>query len=174
MNDNYTATTQVQKGFKTFILTLSVSLIIFSIIYYFISDAQPMESLNSVADNEDSMVLASNDTEEDIEEAEDKTVFGQISASPVVTTSRAVLAGSTTGMSTGLSNAAGTRVSTAPASTAPDKVTSGSAVPNGGVTELTWGFFVSMISFALGFIVISKDPRRVAMQHFEEKMLNKK
>lgn len=176
MNESYTAQEQMQKGFKTFILTLSVSLIIFSVIYYFISDAQNNTNIDVSAEevsqeitNETAVVNEPEKLEEstlavnsmNIEESdEEDTVFGKLSEAPVAVTSRAVLAGSTT-------NPTGTGT-TQPKVT---KQTTTGAVPNGGVTELTWGFFISLISFTLGFIVISKDPRKMAIQHFEKKML---
>jgi len=184
MNDTITAQTQMQKGFKTFILTLSVSLIIFSVIYYFISDKQSSSDLNSTFDesmtteiesavvtdaamviedqNQSPITEVENVVEQNIveEDVKEDTVFGKLASAAVIDTSRAVLAGTTTSP-TGTGSTAARVV----------KTSTVAVVPSGGVTELTWGFFISLISFALGFIVISKDPRKMAIQHFEKKML---
>lgn len=151
MNENYTAQDQAQKGFKTFILTLSVSLIIFSIIYYFISDTQSVSG-SDIAEETPTVKAA---VTEEIKEEE--TVFGKIASAPVTSTSRAVLANGVT----------------SPGTTSPTVTETTTAVPSTGVTQLTWGFFISLISFLVGFFVISKNPRGLAIQHFEKKMLNK-
>ena len=157
MNEIYTAQSQAQKGFKTFILTLSVSLIIFSVIYYFISDSQTISEVEVVTDVTKTEVEATNNED---------TVFGKLAATPVTATSRAVLAGSTTSPTAPGSTAPATGGVTAP-------VTPETTVPSTGVTSLTWGFFISIIAFILGFVVISKDPRSLAIQYFEKRMLKK-
>jgi len=153
MNETYTAQNEAQKGFKTFILTLSVSLIVFSIVYYFISDTQSGNDIAKEQTTEEVQAAVTEDLEED-------TVFSKIASAPVATTSRAVLAGTTTSP---------TAVGTTSATTSP--TVPETTVPATGVTQLTWGFFVSLLAFALGFIVISRNPRGLALEHFERKML---
>lgn len=144
---------QATKGFRTFILTLSVSLIIFSVVYYLMSDSQTVTDNTMQASTE---TLSAEDKEED-------TVFGKIAATTPDVTSRAVLAGTNTAPTT-------TGTTTSPTTTT--KQSTMAPVPNGGVTQLTWGFMISLVSFALGFLVISKNPRSLAMNFFEKKMLN--
>jgi len=147
---------QTQKGFRTFILTLSVSLIIFSVVYYLMSDSQLVTTSSSQASVE--TLNASTETKEE------DTVFGKIAATTPDVASRAVLAGTNTAPTT-------TGTTTSP-STVTTKQTTIAPVPNGGVTQLTWGFMISLVSFALGFLVISKNPRSIAMSFFEKRMLD--
>lgn len=159
MNDNTYSAQNNNKGLRTFVLTLSVSLIIFSVVYYLMADSQ---SVNTDLQASNTETLTANISEEDTEEP---TVFGKIVSTTPDATSRAVLAGTTTSP---------TSTGTTSVTTTTTKQTTTAPVPNGGVTQLTWGFIISLLSFALGFVIISKDPRSLAVSFFERNMLKDK
>lgn len=203
---------QSQKGFKTFVLTLSISLIVFSIVYFLTTDSSlnydyekdalsdsslVKSSQQSVLENNNMLEnnLNSNDSNQSVIEKnvlgesdyskieitsdasstvqqksitsninldtnneinlnpKQESLFGELNESSISDTSKAVLSDSASAPSS-----VQTKVST-------------SAVPSSGITEITWGIFVSLIAFLLGFIVISQDPRKIAIRSFEEEML---
>ena len=76
------STQQAQKGFKTFLLTLSISLIIFSVIYYVLTSSTFNKSGLS-ADIEDEQAVL----------VEEETVFGELASQKMDVPQRAVLAG---------------------------------------------------------------------------------
>lgn len=193
MNQTYNTTNEIKKGFKTFVLTLSISLIVFSVAYFMLSNDSYAE-LDSLSYNNNSNAIlstqsANNESQEDINEiiqidsnpesidntqtilneeveTQEATVFGKIASADIEVNSRAVLAETDTNidpttetMNTTTSNTQyQTQVTTPP-------------VPDAGVTEMTWGLVLSMIAFLLGFIVISKDPRNIALKSFEKDMM---
>lgn len=183
MNQTYNNTKiEVQNGFKTFVLTLSISLIVFSVAYFMLSnesydDLSALQQANEYLENtdqgdllaysEDEIITIESDpsydgTKENIESLdgsdskETQTVFGKLASTKIDVNSRAVLAGAEE--SEGNSTTLQTQTTTAP-------------VPDAGVTEMTWGLVLSMIAFLLGFIVISKDPRNIALKSFEKDMM---
>lgn len=138
---------QAQKGFKTFLLTMSVSLLVFSIIYYVITNT----STTSFSDDiESDDVSAANEKE--------SSPFAKLADQEIKDIpERAVLAGT--------DDLSGTTTQTT-------QTTTGVPVaPNGGVLSITVGFFGSLAAFLLGMFVIYKDPRRLAISSFENKMI---
>jgi hypothetical protein len=146
--------TQAQKGFKTFLLTLSVSLIIFSVIYYVITNS----SIQNEALPEDVLGVVTDTPKAETPEAPkdtSDTVFGKLAAQPMNVDSKAVLAGST--------------VETETTST----TQSTTSVPETGVVGITFGLITSGLLFILATMVIAKDPRRIAMNSFEKRTIRK-
>ncbi len=145
--------TQAQKGFKTFLLTLSVSLIIFSVIYYVITNSStrteslPKDVVGSVTETQKEQVAPTPDKKED------ESTFGKLAYQQVNVESRAVLAGATVSTS-----------STSQTTT---------SVPQTGMVGVTFGLVTSGLLFILAMTMISKDPRRLAMNSFERKTLKK-
>lgn len=144
--------TQAQKGFKTFLLTLSVSLIIFSVIYYVITNTSsqneslPKDVLGAVVENsQDSANTDPKDTED--------TVFGKLAAQPMNVDSKAVLAGSDF-------QTTGTTQST-------------TSVPQTGVVGITFGLITSGLLFILATTVIAKNPRKLAINSFEKRTIKR-
>src|SRR4030042_5402496 len=88
----YTAQTQAQKGFKTFVFTLSISLIVFSVIYYFISESQTVTQTEDKNEKNNVQVMGSPIQQDTKEESP----FSQLSETKMATAQRAVLAGATT------------------------------------------------------------------------------
>jgi ABC-type anion transport system duplicated permease subunit len=142
-----TTNTQAQKGFRTFVLTLSISLIVFSIIYYFVSESQ-----TQVSSEEKKSVAELN-----VNKNEETSVFQKIAAVPVAATSKAVLAGTDT---------------TADDTTTTDETDETTTpTPETGATSVTIGFFASLLAFAGGLFVIWKNPRALALLGFEKRVL---
>jgi hypothetical protein len=153
---------QTGKSFKTFILTLSISLIVFSAAYYFISES-------SASDGSSGTLGAKSSAATPVKET---SVFKELSETPSNVEERAVLA---------LTDAIGGTDSTVPAATTPATTTTEedtavaetttSTVPVTGTTETTVGLILSALAFAVGFLVIKKDPRKLALRSFESSVL---
>lgn len=145
--------TQAQKGFKTFLLTLSVSLIIFSVIYYVITNTSvqneslPNDVVGSVVNTPQEVAAQETPTEND------STVFGKLANQPMNVESKAVLAGSTV-------ETTGTTQST-------------TSVPATGVVGITFGLITSGLLFILATTVIAKDPRKLAINAFEKRTIKR-
>ncbi|KKS31250.1 hypothetical protein A2380_02475 [candidate division WWE3 bacterium RIFOXYB1_FULL_43_24] len=156
-----------KNGFKTFILTLSISLIVFSVVYYLVTNnsgdtsAAPYQASTTPITNEQEgyQALALNaETEQSaqVEGASTSSVFGDIVDNPVDTPalgSADVLAGTTSSPSVS------------------QTTTSGSTVPETGVVGITAGLLVSLVFFLTGMYYISSNPRRAALSGFEKKIL---
>ena len=135
---------QAQKGFKTFILTLSISLIVFSAVYYFITNSS---SISATPDIEsDNQMTRSEDSANKTADA--SNVFGTLANQKITDVQpQAVLAGSD--------------VATQP--------TQSTGTPGGGIVSITIGLIVSIAIFLFGMFVIANDPRRMAIRNFEDK-----
>ncbi len=160
-----------KSGFKTFILTLSVSLIVFSVVYYLVSnsntdsDAAPYQAStvtavpeeapqNVLAAETESVVPQEQVAEEEFVE-EETTVFGSLADKPLAfagSGSAAVLAGATS----------------APTD---ESTTTGGTVPETGLVGITAGLLVSLVFFLTGMYYISSNPRKLALSGFEKKIL---
>lgn len=135
---------QAQKGFKTFIITLSISLIVFSAVYYFITNSS---SISATPDIESDSQMTK--TEDDINKTADaSTVFGTLASKKNIGVQpQAVLAGSDIAV----------------------EPTQSTGTPQGGVVSITIGLIVSVAIFLFGMFVIANDPRRMAIRNFEDK-----
>lgn len=135
---------QAQKGFKTFILTLSISLIVFSAVYYFITNSSAISATPDI--ESDSQMTKSKEPADKTAEA--TTVFGSLAAQKITDVQpQAVLAGSD--------------VASEP--------TQSTGTPQGGVVSITVGLITSIAIFLFGMFVIANDPRRTAIRSFEDK-----
>ena len=146
-----------KRGFKTFILTLSISLILFSAAYYALTtynpggksnEGQPIATselgANSTADNESSP---------NVQGAKDeRTVFGQIIEKKPREQAQEVLAGATS---------------------APQTTQSTTSVPVTGFTEMTVGLLLSLVLFVGAMVYNLINPRKFALSSFEKKLLGK-
>ena len=156
-----------KNGFKTFILTLSISLIVFSVVYYLVTNSSgdtssaPYQAsvapatVVAVAPTE---TLALADDTGQVERASDSptgSVFGEIVDKPAdaLPTGAAVLAGATSSPVT------------------PQTTGSGSTVPETGIVGITAGLLVSLVFFLTGMYYISSNPRKTALSGFEKKVL---
>jgi uncharacterized membrane protein len=148
---------QAQKGFKTFILTLSLSLIVFSAVYYVITTGS---TGNSVPDIE-----SSNNTS-----ATPDTVFGALASQKVTDVQpQSVLAAED-----GLDSLSDTLIADGTTGMGTQELTSeptqATGTPQGGVTSITMGLLTSLAMFMYGLFVISRDPRRLALKTFENRV----
>jgi len=148
-NNSYSVQTNAGKSFRTFLFTLSVSLILFSAVYYFLTtNASKPESLG-VSSNEsnEKKVTTGSDIKAQGEvsgAAIEKTVFGDIASKETGGQARQVLAGYT-----------GTEQTT-------------TSAPNTGTTSVTIGLGSALIFFVTGLFVVSKNPRKLALSTFEK------
>jgi len=200
-NNSYSVKNQTTKGLGTFVLTLSISLIIFSVIYYLMTtkSTQQDESLmlgtsgstvtkenSGLADkgtqNGDKGFVGASEDGGSVNENKNKTdgngsVFGDLAKISPNTSSRQVLAGSTsapsassteTGGSAGSTIAAG---NTTPATTglATGVSQTTSSAPETGVTSITIGLAASLSLFIFAMLFLSKGPRKIALSSFEKR-----
>jgi hypothetical protein len=154
-----------KKGFRTFVLTLSVSLIIFSVVYFFMTNGDSSDS--------DSELLSDNSaiTQEDKGDTEVVSPFGQLAnkdSSSEFSDVPAVLAGSTVG--TGTTSPTGTTGTTA-TNTRVGATQTSAAVPAAGTMEITIGLIMSSLIFAAAVFWNKLNPRKLALVGFEKKVL---
>ncbi len=167
MNSN----TQAQKGFKTFILTLAISLAVFSAIYYVINSEtdttrqvplaqEILSSPEAKTTNTGSETLG--ETSERPEEPE-VSVFGDLANRRIggpQPGEGAVLAGAETGEA----------VTTTTPDLAPE--TTESTVPDTGVSGPTIGIFLTLIILSLVIYIYFVGPRKIALSSFEKDVLD--
>lgn len=148
---------QAQKGFKTFLLTLSISLIVFSVIYYIITSTTSNTAMDLSPNIEsDSTAMVSQDDSGEVAgvssdrssgvDSSAPTAFGALAAQKIDVPQRQVLGGAVTAQTT----------------------QSTTAVPDGGSFEITMGLLFSTLAFVLGMTLVAKDPRKMALNGFEQ------
>lgn len=169
-NNGYSLKSQSTKGLSTFVLTLSISLIVFSAIYY-------MMTTNSVSqeDYKVEVVSESKVTEEStqqsisqntekaetavvVEKEEDKTVFGKLASSSPEKYKGQVLAGS----------------DPLPSEIPLEVVETTTSNLETGVTSITVGLISSFIMFISAMVFIYRNPRKLALNTFEKKITGRK
>ena len=177
--------TQATKGFKTFILTLAISLIVFSAIYYIINNEQ--EETSYVEKNEISSSLkAPVSLDEDLEtatlgeadvraeetpvdvsegvEEEKASVFEELANQKMDNIpQRQVLAGSDT---------ADTATMVATESTSDATETAQSTVPDTGISGPTMGIVLTLVILGFAAYVMFIGPRNIALYNFEKDVLD--
>lgn len=134
-----------QKGFKTFIVTLTISLVVFSILYYFLSN-KPEADINGNGSAKETAMTSGY--------VASASPFEDLANKKIDVPKRAVLAGAT--------EAGDTTTTTTVAQTS-------ASVPNTGTTEVTIAFVVSGILLLIGFYVLYLNPRKLALQSFERR-----
>lgn len=141
INQSIGKNTSAASSFRTFILTLSISLIVFSAIYYVMSssgmDTDVFE--NSLSD--------SSVTEESVKGTSSESVFGEIATREPETQARFVLAGT---------------------DEVEETTQSTTTVPETGILSVTTGLFGALIFFIAGIIVVALNPRKLALDTFEK------
>lgn len=144
LNQTVSRSTSAASSFRTFILTLSISLIVFSVVYYFMSSSgNSLEVFeNSLSDRSVSEV-----TEEEVQGIKSESIFGEIAAKDPDTQARFVLAG---------------------ADEVDETTQSTTSVPETGIFSVTVGLISATVLFLVGLIVISSNPRKLALNTFEK------
>ena len=141
VNQSIGKNSSAASSFRTFILTLSISLIVFSAIYYVMSssgmDTDVFE--NSLSD--------SSVTEESVKGTSSESVFGEIATREPETQARFVLAGT---------------------DEVEETTQSTTTVPETGILSVTTGLFGALIFFIAGIIVVALNPRKLALDTFEK------
>jgi hypothetical protein len=140
-----------KKGFRTFILTLSISLMVFSAVYYVLTTYTPQ---NEQTENQTAAVTKEESVQsQDVQGAKDeKTVFGEIAGKKPQTRPQEVLAGATS---------------------APQTTQSTTSVPTTGYIEMTVGLILSLTLFVGAMVYNLMNPRKLALSRFEKKALKK-
>lgn len=131
---------QAKNGFKTFVITLSLALVVFSALYYVISDSA--STVNIEDDLESSNQLAQN-----------TSVFEDLNKNVQAQPAPAVLAGADSMEDDTME----TTESTTP-------------VPDGGTTEVTYALMLTTVLFSFAAYNFAKGPRRLALESFEERV----
>jgi hypothetical protein len=134
--------TIAKNGFKTFILTLAGSLVVFSVIYYIQNDVSNKVNI----ENNDKISQTKEETSKDVASAADSRVFKTIIDDKTKVPERAVLGGATT------------------------TETTQSTVPTTGITEITYAFVVSLGLTLFGVYLFVYEPRRRALLDFERRV----
>lgn len=149
-NNSYSVQTNAGKSFRTFLLTLSVSLIVFSTVYYFLTTNASKPEYLETSSNETTVkkVTASPEVINQGEVAgvmSEKTVFGEIATKETGGKARQVLAGAI--------EETNQTTTTAPVT---------------GTTSVTVGLFSALVFFIAGLFIVSKNPRKLALDTFEK------
>ncbi|MFC1722425.1 hypothetical protein ACFL0C_02125 [Patescibacteria group bacterium] len=163
------SSTQAQKGFKTFLLTLVISLVVFSAIYYIInSGGDSPSSYKDSTDDESSFVKeeltspdkvvvdTSKNESVTLGDSSKRSVFGELAAQPVEEVDaepRQVLAG-------------------ADVTTEEVEEVSETTVPETGIFSPTIGLVLSTIALSIGAYLVFLGPRKLALSSFEKKVLD--
>jgi hypothetical protein len=159
-----------KKGFKTFILTLSISLIVFSAIYYALTTYSPTSGSTPLADAQalgaaavaetpvTTPAVSADKPTDNVKgitterKEETKTVFATIAEKKPNTHAQEVLGGMTV---------------------ATETTQSGNGVPATGYVEMTIGLVASMMIFVGVMVYTSMNPRRIALHSFEKRVIKK-
>ena len=148
-NSSFSVKENAGKSFKTFVLTLSVSLIVFSGIYY------AMTLNSSSTDSFDNPLSDKSVVKEEVKgTTTQKTVFSEIASKDPGVKPKEVLAGST--------------VATTPVVT---QTTQSATTPQTGTFSVTVGLFLSLAMFLGTIVFVSNNPRRLALSSFEKNAL---
>ncbi len=148
MNNAY----QAKNGFKTFLLTLVISLGVFGVVYYITSYPSYSVDIEAHTGSSENEVLS--DSEE--------SAFASLNTE-MNTPRRVVLAGATV---EGEETEGTTAV---PVATTQE--TTQSTVPDTGVTSLTLSLLVSLVVLCSGIYYVYLGPRKLALQSFEDRIL---
>ena len=141
-NSSFSVKEHAGKSFKTFMLTLSISLIVFSGVYYVLT----MNSSNP--ETHEVSVVNKNTQPAQVATDNQKSVFGEIAARTPEVMGGAVLAGAT-----------------GPAVT---QTTQSGGNLNTGMVSVTFGLVGSLVLFLAALVIVSRNPRKLALISFEK------
>lgn len=154
-NDYSSMKDQAKKGLSTFVLTLSISLIVFSTIYYLMTtkSSEPEELSSPIS----AVVTNDNEAESEVQgDSSQSTIFGEIASNDPKDSYKQVLAGADE-----ITEPATTNTVT--------QTTQSNSNLNTGVTSITFGLIFSLVLFVSTIIFVSKNPRKLALSTFEKK-----
>ncbi len=148
-NSSFSVKENAGKSFKTFVLTLSVSLIVFSGVYYAMT-------MNSSQESFDTPLSDKSVVKEEVKGATtQKTIFSEIASKDPGVQPKEVLAGSTV----------------ATTATTTTETTTSAANLQTGTFSVTVGLILSLAMFLGTIVFISNNPRRLALTSFEKNAL---
>ncbi len=157
MNNAY----QAKNGFKTFLLTLVISLGVFGVVYYITSYPSYKVDIDSHTGS----------SQEDVLSDSAESPFAQLNTE-MNTPRRVVLSGATEEELEEDSDVVEpTSVTEAPAPVATTQETTQSTVPDTGVASLTFSLLISLIVLCSGLYYVYLGPRKLALQKFEDRIL---
>ncbi len=160
MNNSY----QAKNGFKTFLLTLVVSLGVFGVVYYITS--YPVYELDIDSATEGTTENKATDKNMGVLGDKDTSPFGSLNEESPSVSQRVVLAGADE--LDALDSPADTETpETAP--TVPS--TTQSTVPDTGIAGMTISLFISLLILSAGIYYICLGPRKLALKTFEDNLL---
>jgi len=149
---------QAKKGFKTFLITLSVSLVLFSFVYYVVTDSRDEFNIDDASSvsaitntNTNSPEVAGttdakqDDTKVTVGSSNPESLFGEINKMKDSPKQRTVLAGATQ--------------------------TSQSSVPETGVDSITYALIGSSLLLGIGVFIYMYGPRKIAIRSFEKEVI---
>jgi len=143
------------KGFKTFILTLAISLIVFSGIYYFVTNYASDQSFVAVSDTEVSYKKSTEEVEKEsvqgTTDSRSNSFKELIEKDDLGVAPQQVLAGAEIAEVT-------------------ETTESTTAVPETGAFGITLGLVLSFVLFGAGLFVVYLNPRNLAISGFEKKV----
>lgn len=179
---------QAKDGLKTFILTFTISLLVFGAFYYLITDASSssvgIEDTSSTLGYTKSVNKADkldkiSDTPKEVKgvstENNESSPFGKLAQQKVTSTNRAVLAGTDVAGVGGVGNTTETTGTGTETTTPTDPATTQTpqtTVPQTGATSITIGFLASTILLALFAYLVFVNPRKYALSKFEKDVLD--
>ncbi len=185
---------QAKKGFKTFLLTLIISLVIFSGIYYVINSQNDEEFSGNLSKTEEPVDVLSSKSAQDktktlgaADNRDEESVFADLAGQKMDESgNRAVLAGTdsvdTTDtvvttvtteptVDTTVTTTTTTTTATADAETT-DTETAQTTVPDTGVSGPTMGVVLTLIILGFAAYIMFLGPRNVALHNFEKDFLD--
>jgi len=168
---------QAKKGFKTFILTLIISLAIFSGIYYFINAEGEDEHYDGSSASEKNIDVLGSESSKKDSMGDKESVFADLAGTAGVKEepTPVVLAGAD---SVDTTSTIDTTTITAPATvtTTPTTDTTAtvaeSTVPDTGVSGPTIGVVLTLVILGFAAYIMFLGPRNVALHNFEKDFLD--
>jgi len=168
-----------QKGFKTFLITLTISLAVFTALYYLLSGFGEKDGAGAISQADVQDYMAANSK---------TSPFEDLSKEKMDVSKRTVLSDTDTNTDTtpqptpptrlkptppaeAPSVLAGSDTTTTTASAAtPQTTTSATTVPATGTEEITMALIASAAALLFGFYILYIGPRRMALKSFERTM----
>ncbi len=136
---------QAKNGFRTFVVTLSVSLLLFGAFYYLITDFSTEIDIESSSIGKTETVAYKPQKVSVKGVADQNSVFGEISDTPIDIQPPAVLAGA--------------------------EESTESTVPDTGSEQII-GMALTMSFFSIAVYILLVGPRKLALREFEKDMTN--
>ncbi|MBW6441922.1 hypothetical protein K0B04_03425 [Patescibacteria group bacterium] len=153
-NKDYTSVqNQAKKGLGTFVLTLSISLIVFSTIYYLMTNESDYSENTSVPSTVITRSEGGDDPDVRGDSTSQKTIFGEIADVDPMASPRQVLAGADE-----ITEEVTVR-----------ETTQSTTSLDTGVTSITVGLFTAFVLFVSATIFVYRNPRKLALSSFERK-----